>query len=59
MTLQEDPKDIVVVGAARTPQGRMLGALAKSGRPVVSLEDFDAVSDELWRGSDYGRPSEG
>lgn len=37
----------------------MLGALAKPGRPVVSLEDFDAVSDELWRGSGYGRPSEG
>jgi hypothetical protein len=45
----------VHVESAASPRRSMLGALAKAGRPVVSLEDFDAVSDELWGGTDYGR----
>lgn len=43
MTLQEDPKDIVVVGAARTPQGRMLGALAKKSAVDLGAETIKAV----------------
>lgn len=45
----------VHVESAGAPRRSMLGALAKAGQPVVSLEDFDTVSDELWGDTDYGR----
>jgi hypothetical protein len=33
----------------------LLGAFAKPGRPTLTIDDFDAISDELWAGSGYGR----
>lgn len=49
----------VHIESAPSPGRSMLGALAKAGRPVVLIEDFDAVSDELWGDSGYGRLGDG
>ncbi len=51
------PGQRVRVRIEKAPATRrtLLGALAKPGRPTLTIEDFDAISDELWTGSDYGR----
>jgi hypothetical protein len=31
-----------------TARRTLLGAFAKPGRPTLTIDDFDAMSDELW-----------
>lgn len=33
----------------------LLGTFAKPGRTTLIIDDFDAISDDLWAGSGYGR----
>ncbi|MGH3784958.1 MAG: hypothetical protein ACRDRG_00025 [Pseudonocardiaceae bacterium] len=33
----------------------LLGALVKPGRARLTIDDFDAISNEVWGGSGYGR----
>ncbi len=44
----------VRIEKAPTARRTLLGAFAKPGRPTLTIDDFDAISDELWAGSDYG-----
>lgn len=32
----------------------LLGAFVKPGRTTLTIDDFDAISDELWAASGYG-----
>ncbi|MGH3821591.1 MAG: hypothetical protein ACRDRA_01910 [Pseudonocardiaceae bacterium] len=45
----------VRIERASTARRTLLGAFAKPGRPTLTIDDFDAISDELWAGSGYGR----
>lgn len=51
------PGQRVRVRIEKAPAARrtLLGALAKPGRTILTIEDFDAISDELWAASGYGR----
>lgn len=44
----------VRIEKAPTPRRSLLGMLATPGRPIMTIEDFDALSDETWAGTDYG-----
>lgn len=45
------PSDLARLSAA-VP---LLGAFAKPGRATLTIDDFDAISDDLWTGTGYGR----
>lgn len=45
----------VRVEAATKAPRTLLGALVKPGRTRLTIDDFDAISDEVWGGSGYGR----
>jgi hypothetical protein len=51
------PGQRVRVRIEKSPAARrtLLGAFAKPGRPTLTIDDFDAISDEFWAGSGYGR----
>jgi hypothetical protein len=51
------PGQRVRVHIEKAPAARraLLGAFAKLGRTTLTIDDFDAMSDELWAGSGYGR----
>lgn len=45
----------VRIEATPTPRRSLLGAFAKPGRARLTLDDFEALSDDLWSASGYGR----
>ncbi len=51
------PGQRVRVRIEKAPVARrtLLGVLAKPGRTTMTIDDFDAISDDLWTGSGYGR----
>ncbi|MGH3930715.1 MAG: hypothetical protein ACRDTF_12135 [Pseudonocardiaceae bacterium] len=51
------PGQRVRVRIEKAPATRrtLLGAFVKPGRATLTMTDFDAISDELWAGSGYGR----
>ena len=38
MPLNPQPQDVVIVGAARTPQGRLLGALSRKTASATTAQ---------------------
>lgn len=51
------PGQRVRVRIEKAPATRrtLLGAFAKPDRSTLTIDDFDALSDEFWGGSGYGR----
>jgi len=51
------PGQRVRVRIEKAPAARrtLLGAFAKPGMATLTIDDFDAISDELWAASGYGR----
>lgn len=51
------PGQRVRVRIEKAPVARrtLLGVLAKPGQTTLTIDDFDAISDDLWTGSGYGR----
>jgi hypothetical protein len=51
------PGQRVRVRIEKAPEARrtLLGVVAKPGRTTQDIDDFDAISDDLWIGSGYGR----
>lgn len=51
------PGQRVRVRVEKAPAVRrtLLGAFAKPGRTTLTMDDFDAISDDLWTGTGYGR----
>lgn len=45
----------VRIEAAPPPRRSLLGAFARPGRTRLTLDDFEALSDDLWSASGYGR----
>lgn len=45
----------VRVEAASAVRRTLLGALVKPDRARLTIDDFDAISDDVWGGSGYGR----
>ena len=51
------PGQRVRVRIKKAPVARrtLLGVFEKPGRKTLTIDDFDAISDDLWTGSGYGR----
>ena len=49
------PGQRVRVEAASGMPRTLLGALVKPDRARLTIDDFDAISDEVWGGSGFGR----
>ena len=48
------PGQRVRIEATPTPRRSLLGVLAEADRTRLTLDDFDALSDDMWSATGYG-----